>query len=41
MSNSFLIEERQSTFFSKLQRTDNIVLRTDGKIWNAETDIQA
>ena len=25
---SYLIEERQLTFFSKLQRTDNIVLRT-------------
>jgi len=28
MSPSFLIEERQLTFFTKLQRTDNIVLRT-------------
>jgi len=25
---SFVIEERQLTFFSKLHRTDNIVLRT-------------
>ena len=28
MSLSYLIEERQLMFFSKLQRTDNIVLRT-------------
>jgi len=36
MSQSFLIEERQFMFFSKLQRTDNIVLRTSIRVLMAK-----